>query len=82
MLETLTQLKENNSFKRFLVTPKYVAAWTALPLDVAVSVWKQSGLSEKLRIIPNLPIEDGITQEYWNQMWDSAIAVRPGIRYM
>lgn len=78
----LKQLKDNNSFKRFLVTPKYVAAWTTLPPDVAITIWKQAGLSQKLRLIPNQPIENGITQEYWNQLWDSAIAVQPGIRYM
>lgn len=80
--QDLTWLVKNNIFKRFLITEKYVVAWTTLANDIAISVWKRFAFESKLRLVPNLPLENGATQEYWNHMWDSAIAVAPGVRYM
>ena len=66
--------------KRAVICNTKVVAWTTYAPEKVFSHWRE--ITEKpLRLVPNTPLEGGMTQETWNKVWDEAEVVTNKIRY-
>jgi hypothetical protein len=69
--------------KRALVVRKkgYTIVWTNANEQDLVELWNKKYFT-KLRVMPKRPIEGGITQQYWNKLWDLSKPICKGVRLL
>jgi len=81
MLRAVLQFKKlyPNLIKRAIICKnKYVLIWSDKQL-VTVKKWK-SITGHKLRVMPSDSLEGGLTQSYWNRIWNLSKPICLGVR--
>ncbi len=73
--------KKPGILKRAVVTPTKIVAWSTQPQDIIITEWNKHS-SLPLRLVPLLPREGGLTQQKWNDVWDSATPFTKGVRQL
>lgn len=86
LIKDLIEFKNKYNFiKRIMILNEKASTsrcivWVTENPDIVINLWK-SKFNIPLRIIPNIPIENGITQKNYNLFWDRSSPVGKGIRF-